>query len=641
MTTTPTTGEDTDDASLQRHGHLGPSSFLMLAIGSIGVVYGDIGTSPIYAFREAIKASIGSTGTVSAPLVFGILSLIIWALLLVVTLKYVVLILNADNHGEGGILSLMALAQRGRGKFFLIIPVLGMIGAALFYGDAMITPAVSVLSAVEGMSIVTHSFDPYILPITLAILVMLFAAQSYGTAKVAQLFGPITMIWFAVLALAGLVHIVAYPTILLSANPLYGYEFLMANGQIGMLTVGAVFLAVTGGEALYADLGHFGKSPIRYAWLVVVLPALLLNYLGQGALLMTTPSALENPFFLMMPQWALLPIVILATAATIIASQAVITGAFSLTREAMQLGLLPRMQVVFTSASTAGQIYMPQVNWIVMVGVILLVLAFKTSSNLAAAYGIAVSGTMVVTTLLAMFVVKNRWKWSYPLTFAVLLPLLAIDATFLGANSLKIVDGGWVPLTIGAALFACMWTWRMGVQRIKDSVKKTNLPFTSLVGSLQRSSTHRVKGIAVYFTSDRGNTPSALLHSMKHFKVLHEQNLVLNMQVADVPYVKSQDQLTATKLAEGFWSVNARFGYLDSTDIPQALRRAKVANLSFENLETTYFLSRRSLQRVNASPLPAWQSLLFITLSKNADDASNYFHLPADRVVEIGSRQEL
>ncbi len=641
MTTTPTTGEDTDDASLQRHGHLGPSSFLMLAIGSIGVVYGDIGTSPIYAFREAIKASIGSTGTVSAPLVFGILSLIIWALLLVVTLKYVVLILNADNHGEGGILSLMALAQRGRGKFFLIIPVLGMIGAALFYSDAMITPAVSVLSAVEGMSIVTHSFDPYILPITLAILVMLFAAQSYGTAKVAQLFGPITMIWFAVLALAGLVHIVAYPTILLSANPLYGYEFLMANGQIGMLTVGAVFLAVTGGEALYADLGHFGKSPIRYAWLVVVLPALLLNYLGQGALLMTTPSALENPFFLMMPQWALLPIVILATAATIIASQAVITGAFSLTREAMQLGLLPRMQVVFTSASTAGQIYMPQVNWIVMVGVILLVLAFKTSSNLAAAYGIAVSGTMVVTTLLAMFVVKNRWKWSYPLTFAVLLPLLAIDATFLGANSLKIVDGGWVPLTIGAALFACMWTWRMGVQRIKDSVKKTNLPFTSLVGSLQRSSTHRVKGIAVYFTSDRGNTPSALLHSMKHFKVLHEQNLVLNMQVADVPYVKSQDQLTATKLAEGFWSVNARFGYLDSTDIPQALRRAKVANLSFENLETTYFLSRRSLQRVNASPLPAWQSLLFITLSKNADDASNYFHLPADRVVEIGSRQEL
>jgi KUP system potassium uptake protein len=642
VTTTQTAGGDEDATAIHGHGLARPSSFLVLALGSIGVVYGDIGTSPIYAFREAIKAAMGANGTVTEPIVFGILSLMIWALILVVTVKYVLIMLNADNRGEGGILSLMAVAQRGRGKFFLIIPVLGMIGAALFYGDAMITPAISVLSAVEGLSLVTKTFDPYILPITLIIIVILFAAQSYGTAKVAQLFGPITLVWFAVLAVSGLTHILSYPAILQSANPLYGFNFMMANGKLGLLTAGAVFLVVTGGEALYADLGHFGKNPIRYAWFIVVLPSLLLNYLGQGALLLSNPAALENPFFLMMPQWAMLPVVILATAATIIASQAVITGAFSLTRQAIQLGLLPRMQVLFTSASTSGQIYMPQVNWIVMFGVIILVLAFKSSSSLASAYGIAVSGTMVVTTILAMFVVRNRWKWSYPATYAVMLPLLAIDVAFLGANSLKVADGGWVPLSIGAAIFAVMWTWRKGIQQIRNAIKKSALPLKSFVASLENSSSiHRVKGTAVYFTSQRDNAPTALLHSLKHFKVLHENNFILNLDLADVPYVEESKQISLTKLADGFWSVNAKFGYLDSTDIPKALSRTKCGGLTFEELQTTYFLSRRSLQRAKSSDFSTWQSLLFVTLSKNADDASRYFHLPADRVVEIGSRQEL
>lgn len=642
MTATQTASGDKDPAVIQGHGLARPSSFLVLTLGSIGVVYGDIGTSPIYAFREAIKAATGENGTITQPIVFGILSLIIWALILVVTVKYVLIMLNADNRGEGGILSLMAVAQRGRGKFFVIIPILGMIGAALFYGDAMITPAISVLSAVEGLSLVTHTFDPYIVPITLLIIVILFAAQSFGTAKVAQLFGPITLIWFGVLAVSGLTHIIHYPAILQSANPVYGFNFMMANGKLGLLTAGAVFLAVTGGEALYADLGHFGKNPIRYAWFIVVLPALLLNYLGQGAFLLSNAAALKNPLFMMMPQWALLPVVLLATAATIIASQAVITGAFSLTRQAIQLGLLPRMQVLFTSASTSGQIYLPQVNWMVMIGVILLVLAFKTSSSLASAYGIAVSGTMVVTTILAMFVVRNRWKWSYPATLAVMLPLLAIDLSFLGANSLKVADGGYVPLAIGAAIFAGMWTWRKGIQQIRISIKKSALPLKSFVRSLENSSSiQRVKGTAVYFTSQKDNVPTALLHSLKHFKVVHQNNFILNLDLADVPYVEEGKQITFTPLVEGFWSVHAKFGYLDSTDVPKALTRAKCGGVTFEDMQTTYFLSRRTLQRAKSSEFSTWQGLLFLTLSKNADDASRYFHLPADRVVEIGSRQEL
>jgi KUP system potassium uptake protein len=642
MSNTLSIGEDRDSEARHGHGLQKPNSFIILTLGAIGVVYGDIGTSPIYAFREAIKVAVGANGTITEPIVFGILSLMLWALILVVTVKYVLIMLNADNRGEGGILSLMALAQRGRGKFFAIIPILGIIGAALFYGDAMITPAISVLSAVEGLSLVTTAFDPYILPITLFIIVILFAAQSYGTEKVARLFGPITLVWFAVLAVAGFAHILYYPAILQSANPIYGYNFMLANGKLGLLTAGAVFLVVTGGEALYADLGHFGKNPIRFAWFTVALPALMLNYLGQGALLLNNPQALVNPFFVMMPQWSLLPVVLLATAATIIASQAVITGAFSITRQAIQLGLLPRMQVLFTSASTSGQIYLPQANWIVMIGVIFLVLAFKSSSNLAAAYGIAVSGTMVVTNFLAMFVIHNRWKWSYPATYAVMLPLLAIDTAFLGANSLKLVEGGWVSLMIACLIFTIMWVWRKGVQQIRNANKTSALAVKALLASLTKStSIHRIKGTAVYFTSQKDYAPSAFLHSLKHFKVLHENNFILNLEVASIPYVEEGQQIAFTKLENGFWNVNAKFGYLDSTDIPKALARTKCGDVGFEDLQTTYFLSRRSLQRTASSELPIWQSMIFIMLSRNADDASRYFHLPTDRVVEIGSRQEL
>ncbi len=621
-------------------GLRGSQAFFMLALGSVGVVYGDIGTSPIYALREAIKAALGDNGEITEPLVFGILSLIIWALILVVTVKYVVIILSADNRGEGGILSLMALAQRGRGKYFLSIPILGMIGAALFYGDAMITPAISVLSAIEGLSIITPAFDPYILPATLTIIVALFAAQSYGTARVAQLFGPITAIWFLVLAVSGFAHIASNPSILRSANPIYGLQFLSAHGTIGLLTAGAVFLAVTGGEALYADLGHFGKNPIRYAWLFFVLPCLLINYLGQGALILREPKLLDNPFFLMMPAWALLPTVILATAATIIASQAVITGAYSMTRQAIQLGLMPRMQVKFTSAETSGQIYMPQVNAMLLVGVVLLVLSFKSSSSLAAAYGIAVSGTMVVTTLLAIVVVRTRWKWSGHATALVMLPLLAIDIAFVAVNSLKIAEGGWVPLMIGLAVFTVMWTWRLGLAKLRQSSAKAALPIEGLLSSLENSSVRRVQGTAVYFTSDRGNTPSALLHSMKHFQVLHETNVILNLRVEDVPHVEASKQLAFKPLAKGFWSAQASLGYLDTTDIPQLLKQATPSNLSFEDPRTTYFLSRRNLLRTGKGHLSKWQSILFVLLSNNSDDASSYFNLPPDRVVEIGSRQE-
>jgi KUP system potassium uptake protein len=641
MSHTESPNAEPETPTLQRHGPSGPNTFFMLALGSVGVVYGDIGTSPIYALREAIKAAMGGNGTLTEPLVFGILSLIIWALILVVTIKYVVIILNADNRGEGGILSLTALAQRGRGKYFITIPILGMMGAALFCGDAMITPAISVLSAIEGLSIITPTFDPYILPITLVIIIALFAAQSYGTARVAQLFGPITATWFIVLAISGAVHIVANPTIMQSVNPVYGLRFLSEHGTIGLLTAGAVFLAVTGGEALYADLGHFGKNPIRYAWLFFVLPCLLINYLGQGALILRDPKLLDNPFFLMMPAWALLPTVILATAATIIASQAVITGAYSMTRQAIQLGLMPRMQVKFTSAETSGQIYMPQVNAILLVGVILLVLSYKSSSNLAAAYGIAVSGTMVVTTLLAIVVVRTRWKWSGHFTALVMVPLLAIDVAFVAVNSLKIADGGWVPLLIGAAVFTMMWTWRLGQLQLKLSSEKAALPLDGLLKSLENSSAHHVKGTAVYFTSDRGNTPNALLHSMKHFQVLHGANVILNLRVEDVPYVEKSKQLVFKPLAKGFWSANASLGYLDATDIPQLLKQETPDGLSFDDTRTTYFLSRRNLLRTGKSQLKRWQSFLFMLLSRNADDASSYFNLPPDRVVEIGSRQEL
>jgi KUP system potassium uptake protein len=637
MTITQPLAEAPDDPGLSRHG-VKPQSFLLLALGSIGVVYGDIGTSPLYALREAVKAAMNGDKAISEPIVFGVLSLIIWALMLIVTLKYVLVLLNADNKGEGGTLSLMALAQRGRGKFFLSIPILGMIGAALFYGDAMITPAISVLSAIEGLSIVTPAFDPYILVLTLIIIVGLFAVQSGGTARVANLFGPITLVWFAAIAIAGIAHIANYPQILFSINPYYALHFLNTHGAIGLVTLGAVFLAVTGAEALYADLGHFGKNPIRYAWLIVVLPCLLLNYLGQGAFLLKTPEAIDNPFFLMVPHWALLPMVVLATLATIIASQAVITGAFSMTQQAIQLGLLPRMQIRNTSPNQQGQIYLPQVNWLVMFGVVLLVLAFRNSSALSSAYGIAVTGTMVVTACLAIFVIKNRWKWSLVATLSLMLPLLGLDIVFLGANSLKIVDGGYVPLAIAALLILIMWTWRTGTKQVQEKMKKMDVKLGDLIQTLVNRPPHSVPGTAVFFTSNPDTAPTALLHSLKHYKVLHENNIVLTVKTTDTPTTDDLQKLRVTKLSKNFTSIVASIGYMETPDVPRLLELAKKDGVATNAMTTSYFLSRRSVQTNNESRIQGWQNKLFVLMSRNADDASHYFKLPPDRVVEIGTQ---
>jgi KUP system potassium uptake protein len=619
-------------------GRLARPSFLILALGSIGVVYGDIGTSPLYALREAVKAALLKDGAISEPVILGVLSLMIWTLILIVTVKYVLVLLNADNNGEGGTLSLMALAQRGRGKFLLSIPLLGMLGAALFYGDAIITPAISVLSAVEGLNLITPAFEHYILWITLAIIVGLFAVQSSGTARVAALFGPITLMWFAAIALAGLPHIIGNPAVLLSFNPVYAVSFLSNHGTIGLITLGAVFLTVTGAEALYADLGHFGKKPIRMAWLVIVLPALLLNYLGQGALLLHTPSALENPFFLLVPDWALLPMVLLATAATIIASQAVITGAYSLTRQAIQLGILPRMQVRFTSESHAGQIYMPQVNWLLMIGVIILVLAFKTSSALSTAYGIAVTGTMVVTALLAIFVIRNRWKWSIPATLGLMLPLLALDVIFLGANSLKIAEGGWMPLAIAAAIVLIMWTWRLGTRQVAEKTRKMEVQLKGLVDSLEKRPPHKIGGTAVFFTSDASSAPTALLHSLKHYKVLHEKNVILTLKTTDEPKVPDANKLKITHHSPSFTSIVASLGFMEMPDVPALLKLAEKEGLVFNDMTTSFFLSRRNVLASPSGGMPLWQDKLFIMLARGADDASHYFRLPTDRVVEVGSQ---
>ncbi|MFO1091546.1 MAG: potassium transporter Kup [Hyphomicrobiales bacterium] len=625
-----------DAAPANGHSHV--QSFWLLTLGSIGVVYGDIGTSPLYALREAVVAAMKRDGVISEVMVFGVVSLILWALILVVTVKYVVILLNADNRGEGGTLSLMALAQRVMGRNLVLIPILGMIGAALFYGDAIITPAISVLSAIEGMKIVTPAFDPYVLPITLAIIVGLFLVQAKGTAAVANFFGPITLVWFVAMGLAGLPHIFDYPAILKSFSPHYAVHFLASHGVIGLVTLGAVFLAVTGAEALYADLGHFGKRPIQFAWLFVALPSLALNYLGQGALLLANPQTIDNPFFLMVPPWALLPMVLLATAATIIASQAVITGAYSLTRQAIQLGILPRMEIRFTSESHAGQIYLPYVNWLLLAGVLLLVVMFKSSSSLASAYGIAVTGTMVVTALMAIFVIWRVWQWPLWSALLIMLPLLAIDLVFLGANALKVFEGGWVPLALGAFMVLIMWTWRRGSRILFDKTRKSEVPIGDLIRSLNKRPPHIVPGTAVFFTSDPESAPTALLHSLKHYKVLHDHNVVLTIKSSDLPKVADHERLKFEELGQHFTRLVATFGYMETPNVPKVLRLARKAGWKYDIMSTSFFLSRRNVRASRHGGMPYWQDKLFITLARNADDASHYFGLPTDRVVEVGSQ---
>jgi len=613
------------------------TSFWALTVGSIGVVYGDIGTSPLYAFREAIVAAT-SGGEVSRVAVLGVLSLIFWALIIIVTLKYVLLLLRADNNGEGGTLTLMALAQRALGRSTPLLFLLGTISGALFYGDAVITSALSVLSAIEGLKIATPAFDPYVVPMTVIILVALFAVQSRGTAQVAALFGPVMLVWFVAIAAPALHYVAAMPEVLLALNPWHAVSFLGTHGVIGLVTLGAVFLAVTGAEALYADLGHFGRHPIQAAWLVVVLPALVLNYFAQGALVLANPKAIENPFFLLYPDWALLPMVGLATVATVIASQAVITGAYSLTRQAIQLGLLPRMEIRHTSETHAGQIFMPRVNALLLTGVLLLVALFRSSSNLASAYGIAVTGTMVVTAMMAFLVVWKNWKWSPLAAGALIAPFLLIDLTFLGANLLKVFEGGYVPLAFGGLVMLVMYTWRRGSRLLFDKTRKQETPLRGLIAMLEKRPPTHVPGTAVFLTSDPTSAPTALMHSLKHYKVLHQKNVILTVETADTPTVTTEDRVQIEHIGDSFSLVTLTFGYMETPNVPRALAIARKLGWQFDIMSTSFFLSRRALRPAAKSGMPQWQDRLFIRLARSANDATDYFQIPTGRVVEIGTQ---
>ena len=623
--------------STEAHEGQATSGFWALTLGSIGVVFGDIGTSPLYAFREAVThAAEGQP--VSRIIVLGVLSLILWSLFIVVTAKYVLLLLRADNNGEGGTLSLMALGQRALGRRSWPLLALGVVGASMFIGDSMITPAISVLSAVEGLKLVTPALEHYVVPLTIFILVVLFSVQSSGTARVASLFGPVTVVWFVTLAVMGLVHISDDPTVLQAINPWYAIQFMLSHGVIGLVTMGLVFLAVTGGEALYADLGHFGRKPIQTAWFYFVMPALLINYFGQGALVLSDPSAIENPFYRMVPEILLMPLVVLATAATVIASQAVITGAFSLIRQAVQLGLLPRFEVRYTSETHAGQIYLPRVNRLLLIGVVLLVLLFRTSSGLASAYGIAVSTTMVVDGIMGFVVIWKLWNWRAATAAAVILPFVVVDMSFFAANLLKLLEGAWVPLLFGVAVAVMIWTWRRGAAILTAKTRRIEVPLADLIKSLEKRPPHIVKGTAVFLTSDPSFVPTALMHNLKHNKVLHEHNVILTIETAQTPRVDPSERVKMETISEKFSTVRLRFGFMESPNVPKALVIARKLGWQFDIMATSFFVSRRSLKPSAQSGMPLWQDHLFIAMSRSANDATDYFQIPTGRVVEVGTQ---
>jgi KUP system potassium uptake protein len=629
------------------HGRLWP-----LALGSIGVVFGDIGTSPLYAFKNALAAVPADQLTRGD--ILGVLSLAIWALLLVVAAKYVLFLMRADNNGEGGVLSLMALAQRGVKNRTIVIFALGAIGAALFYGDGVITPAISVLSAVEGMKSVrgfSHWFGTEeVIVVTLLILTALFAFQSHGTAKVGRLFGPVMVVWFLSLGALGLVHIQDSPGVLAAVSPHYAVFFLLRHGLVGFLVLGSVFLTVTGAEALTADMGHFGRVPIQAAWFALVLPSLACNYLGQGALAVKMLAhaqaahhllGAEDWFFLMAPpQWRI-AWVVLSGVATVIASQAVITGAFSLTQQAIQLGLLPRMKIKITSATEAGQIYVAPINWLLYVGVLLLVLSFRSSDALAHAYGISVTGTMVVTTCLAFIVVRRRWNWSLPLALLVIVPMLALDLTFFSANMLKVLTGGWVPLTLGGGLCLVMATWVRGTRLLQAKLIKEGLPLSDFLKIIGQRAPSRIAGTAVYLTSEPDTTPAALMHSLKHYRVLHERNVLLRVVNEPRPYLDDADRLELTELGEGFSSLLVHYGYMETPNIPKALTALRKRGFKFDIMATSFFLSRRTIVATTASTLAGWRRQLYVFLAKNSADPTTFFHLPPGRVVELGTQVSL
>jgi KUP system potassium uptake protein len=631
---------DAEHAATHDHGRghrHGRSHFWKLTLGSVGVVYGDIGTSPLYAFREAVKAASGEA-IATQSVVLGVLSMIVWSLIIVVTLKYIVILLRADNNGEGGTLSLTALAFRALGRRTPLVLMLGIVGAAMFYGSSFITPALSVMSAIEGLKTRTPAFEPFVMPLTIVILVCLFAVQSRGTGRVAALFGPITVIWFVVIAAAGATHIADYPGVFHALNPYYAATFLATNGWLGLITLGAVFLVVTGSEALYADLGHFGRKPVQTAWLFLVLPALLLNYFGQGALVLADPVAIEDPFYRLVPESMLLPMVALATAATVIASQAVITGAYSITQQAIQLGLLPRFEIRHTSAFHYGQIYMPRVNTTLLVGVVLLVLMFRTSSALASAYVLAVAATSFMATLLGFIVIWKLWGWRLWTTSLLMAPFILVDSAFLLATLMKILEGAWVPVLFGLVIVLIMWTWRRGSYLLVHKTRKQEIPLETLLPNLEKKPPHIVPGTAVFLTSDPSFAPTALMHNLKHNKVLHEHNVILTVVSTDTPRVSDEERVTITPITPHFSRIALKFGFMEQPNVPKALAVARKLGWTFDIMSTSFFLSRRSLKPSAHSGMPAWQDRLFIKLARSASDATDFFQIPTGRVVEVGTQ---
>lgn len=618
------------------------SGLALLTLGALGVVYGDIGTSPLYSLRECFHGIHGIAATHEN--VLGVLSLIFWSLTLIISVKYILFVMRADNNGEGGILALLALVAQSPGahrRSRAMLVALGLFGAALLYGDGMITPAISVLGAVEGLGIVTHIFEPYIVPITLVILVTLFMIQSRGTTHVGMLFGPVMVVWFVTIAILGLSWIVREPRVLTAFNPLHGLMFFRLNGWHGFVVLGAVFLVVTGGEALYADMGHFGRKPIRLAWFTIVLPALFLNYLGQGAMLLLDPSTASSPFYLMAPRWGLLPLVVLATLAAIIASQALISGAFSLTRQAIQLGYSPRLDIQYTSSQHQGQIYIPQVNWGLMVATIGLVLGFRTSSALAAAYGMAVTLTMLITTMLAYLVARGAWGMRRAVAGSLALFFLLIEFSFFGANLLKVAHGGWFPLVVGAIVYTILSTWKRGRALLASRMRERLYPFDRFLEDIAAFPPQRVPGTAIFMTSNLQGTPPTLLHNLQHNKVLHERVVLLTVVTSDIPYVLPDTRVEVEPLGQGFYRLNLRYGFMEEPDVPDALQAASTRGFPIDLSTTTFFLGVETLLATRRPGLPLWRERLFVLIARNAVRANAFFKIPPDRVVELGMQVEL
>ena len=607
-----------------------------ITVAAIGVVFGDIGTSPLYALKEIFNGH--HPIPVTPENILGVLSLVFWAIIVLVTIKYVAIIMRADNRGEGGSLALLALVteKAKNPRLAWIITLLGIFAAALFYGDSMITPAISVLSAVEGLEIITRDLKPYVIPITLGILTGLFAIQKHGTGAMGKLFGPVMVAWFAVLAILGVLQIVHNPAVLLALNPLFAVFFISEHPGLAFLALGSVVLAVTGGEALYTDMGHFGRFPIRLAWFGFVMPALVLNYFGQGALLLVEPEAIASPFFHLAPDWALIPMVGLATAATVIASQAVISGAFSVARMSIQMGLLPRMQIIHTSGMEEGQIYVPFTNWSLYLAVVALVIGFKSSSNLAAAYGIAVTGTMLIDTILVAFVMVLIWKWNKLLVALVAGSLLVVDIAFFAANAIKIPEGGWFPLVIGLVSFTVLTTWRRGRRMVSEEMAKQSIPMDDFIESID--GVHRIYGTAIFMTSAKDGVPPALLHNLKHNQVLHERVVLVTVQTTDTPIVNDMERIYLHRMQKGFMRLIVRYGFMESPDIPGALELCKGHGERFDMMETTFYLSRETIVPSMARGMLPARARLFAVMSKNATSASDFFHIPTNRVVELGTQ---